>query len=159
MIYNPINGIKLGLQTSEIRTTWLQVAREKYNTYGFRGFYRGIGFLALRDALWGMTYFPLYTWTKNVLNDSIEERFSGQNEIGASLFSASVTTVMAFPLDSARITRQNYKKQYGIWEGLIKSITPTRHNFLSLFAGCSRTVLSITINHCSFLFLTAYFHR
>ena len=151
VVGNPINAIKVPLQSSHTKKSTYQVVSTIYKNYGVSGFFRGGWGLFARDFSWATVYFSSYGFSLWHVNQLITPRFNKQNEIVASLFSGAASMVVAYPFDGMRLYRQYHKNDYNIWHGFRASLKPTAANIRSFTTGLVRVPLSITFSHISYL--------
>lgn len=161
LIGNPINAIKVPMQTSIKKTTALQVTRNIYNNYGLKGFYRGGFGLFLRDVTWAGVYFPCYSFIHHHLNNSFrfKQKFNKQNEIISSLIAGVASMSVAYPFDGMRLYRQHHTKDFNIWHGLRESFKLTPKNIKSFSTGLVRVPLSTTFSHIFYLYVKEFLEK
>ena len=144
LICNPINTIKIPLQTQRYNLKWWQVGNKIYHQYGFQGFYRGGTGIFLREVSWASFYFPIFYH----LNDKYD------NKILASVIGGIVSMTMSYPFDGMRLYRQKRtKKKFPLWYGFFKSFNLNQTNLRSFGTGLVRVPISVSFCHLSYLYL------
>ena len=154
-IATPINAIKVPLQTSLERTSFLTVSKNIMKIHGPLGFYRGGSIIFCRDVTWSFFYFTSYDFINFYINNKIISSFVG----------GMISTAVTYPLDGMRLYKQHYFNQtnnvktYNAWAGLIESFKLTRSNMISFSSALIRVPISITISHMSYLYYLSYFGK
>lgn len=153
VLFNPLYVVRTRMQA--IRTQYSATSHTKYvyQKYGFGGFTRGIIPLLMRDVGWASSYFTIYGYIKNQLDDTLDQKFDKQNVLLASVMAAPQSTLIAYPMDCMRLYRQHHKHDFSLMHGLKQSFRIDSHNFKSIMIGTFRTSISIVINHLIYLTL------
>lgn len=147
-ISTPINTIKIPLQNNNHKIGVLNITKDIYSKYGFRGYYRGGLATLMRDIIWSISYFPFYKF----FNDNYFH-----NNIKASLISGIISMTLYYPFDGIRLYRQNNNKNYHFWYGFFKSLKFNKSNIESYIISLIRIPLSTTVAHMIYLIANSYF--
>lgn len=155
---NPVNTIKVGLQAPEHNHhNWLQVSRNIYNNYGYKGFYRGGLGLLVRDIVWTSVYFPMFTFTNYHLNNYFgfgkDDNPKPKTTFLSSGISALASVIVAYPFDNIRLYRQHHDIDFKHLSSIKKAFAKNKSNFISFLIGSSRATISIIISHTSYLYI------
>eukprot|EP01128_Nolandella_sp_AFSM9_P007045 TRINITY_DN375_c4_g1_i1.p1 TRINITY_DN375_c4_g1~~TRINITY_DN375_c4_g1_i1.p1 ORF type:complete len:286 (-),score=33.28 TRINITY_DN375_c4_g1_i1:90-947(-) len=163
IMMNPFNVMKVRLMESHTKYTVRETFHNIRHGEGVHVFARGLSATIIRDFLWGMVYFPLFSAIRKQLKSEDElstpsSRFWTATTAAAGA-AATATSLTSF-LDSIRLFQMKSVGSSGTYhsflDGLRLAIFPSRRNFLATATGVARVTVSTVVGHVTFLYVSKY---
>jgi hypothetical protein len=154
VIFNPCNVIKVRYMESHKPTNLAAILKDIYKHDGLQIFRKGLGMTMMRDFLWGMIYFPLFSSLKN-------QHFShlSNNQILVDIWSsgcsAAISTLFTSGVDATRLFQQKTvdpkKGHTNLLTAFKLALVPSRKNLNSTLTGVARVTATTVAGHVTFL--------
>jgi hypothetical protein len=155
ILFNPFNIIKVRYMETHEKQSFFQITKNIYIQEGIKAFSKGLIPTLLRDGIWGMIYFPVFSYLQEV-NSKINQEKTFFSLISATTTAASLATIFSSLFDGVRLHQQrSIDPQIGyhhsFWSGLKIAITPNKNNFMATLTGIIRVVISTVMGHLTYL--------
>jgi len=154
ILFNPANVVKVRyMEDSRTNKSLHEIVSHIYHTEGWTAFKKGLGATLLRDSVWGMVYFPLYTAIRRKFSQNPSKDF--WMNTSASAIAAGLSTLLTSSLDGARLFEQKTahpeKGGHTFLKGLKMVIKPTWNNFGGTMFGVIRVTITTVLGHVTFM--------
>lgn len=157
-ILAPFSITKVHLMRDYKSQSWIAVSYNIYRLSGVRGFYKGNSATMVRDAAWGMIYFPAMDVIQRKVNDVVPGAPEFVNDSVSTFGGAVVATSLTSWIDAIRLHMMNNDRVvHESFGKLVRcALSPTRANIISTALGVLRVGICTAVAHTSYKAILRY---
>jgi len=160
-ILAPFSITKVHLMRDYKRQSWIAVSYNIYRLNGVMGFYKGNSATMLRDAAWGMIYFPAYELFNQQIRQHVPKSSIFANDMTSTFAGAVTASILTSWIDAIRLHMMNQDRiAHESFSKLVRcALAPTKANILSTSMGVLRVGICTSIAHTSYNAILRYLKK